>query len=84
MTTQLFNGATQHDLILNHLRSRDPKTGTRRTISQHEARDLYRIERLAARICELRDRGYMIIDERKRDVTGRAYARYSLVSHIGG
>jgi hypothetical protein len=84
MTTKLFNGATQHDLILTHLRSRDTKTGARRTLSQHEARDLYRIERLAARVCELRDRGYMITDERKVDVTGRAYTRYALASHING
>ena len=71
----LFGGkmkkASQAQLILNHLEMEG-------SISAQDALLLYRIYRLAARIKDLRDRGYEIETAMKQDTTGKRYARYVL------
>jgi len=49
---------------------------TKRSITQVEAEAVYKIRRLAARVCELRDQGWNIESEIKRDAMGQKYARY--------
>ncbi len=62
---------SQKQLILKHLT-------TGRNLSQHAARELYRVERLAARITELKDDGHDIVTISAQDVTGRRYSLYRL------
>ncbi|WP_034850366.1 helix-turn-helix domain-containing protein [Inquilinus limosus] len=50
-----------------------------KTITQLEARQVYRIERLASRVEELRKDGHDIVAVMKTDETGHRYAEYSLV-----
>ena len=64
--------------ILDHLRSKDPITGSTCGLTPYEALGLYRCQRLAARICNLRDAGHMITSIRKTDKTGKKYAKYYL------
>jgi hypothetical protein len=72
---------TQHEMILDHLRSTDPDTGKRRGLSQLEAKALYGIDRLASRIDELKNhKGYDLIGIIKTDNTGKRYTRYYLRS----
>jgi DNA-binding HxlR family transcriptional regulator len=48
-----------------------------RSISNYEARDLYRIISLSRRINDLEEQGVVINRVRKTDPTGRKYVRYS-------
>jgi len=50
----------------------------RKSISWVEANDLYRVRSLARRIADLRERGWPIISEWKRDALGQRYTRYHL------
>jgi len=61
----------QKQLIIEHLRDKD-------TLTTKEAQALYRIDRLAARIHELKALGHVITMQLKRDRTGKSYASYSL------
>ncbi len=63
---------TQKQMILNHL-------VTKGTISALEALSLYRINRLAARVDELRKLGHNIVTDMKVDMTGKRYARYRML-----
>lgn len=63
---------TQRTTVIAHLK----KFGS---ISALEARHVYKIERLASRIDELRQSGYAISTTRKRDASGTTYAEYRLV-----
>ena len=63
---------SQKLMILNHLKNKG-------SISALEALSLYRINRLAARIEELRRSGHDIETDMKADLTGKRYARYRLV-----
>lgn len=69
--------STQKRLIHQHLCSLDD-TGKRRGLSADEARSLYQVRRLAARIEELRNDGHVIVSVRKEDPLGRPYTRYYL------
>jgi len=74
MQMSLFNSAkhvSQKQMIANHLRNR-------RSISALEALSLYRINRLAARVEELRRDGVDIETVMKTDLTGKRYARYRI------
>lgn len=62
----------QKQTILKHLRDMG-------TISPLEARHVYGIERLAARIAEMRQEGYRITAVLKRDPMGKRYAEYRLM-----
>lgn len=62
---------TQLDHIKAHLKSG-------RTITPLEALGLYGVFRLAARVKELRDRGWNIETEIRNDPNGKVYATYSL------
>ena len=68
--------ASDRELILMHLK----KYGS---ITQDEASEEYGIKRLSARICELRDMGYIIktdmISCKNRRQRISNFARYSLV-----
>jgi len=59
------------ELILAHLL-------TGKTITNVEAQALWRCRALPKRISELRERGYEICAERRRDSTGQLYVRYRL------
>ena len=65
-----YKQLSQKMLILNHLKNKG-------SISAMEALSLYRINRLAARIEELRRADYRILTRMKSDITGKRYARYS-------
>ena len=62
---------SQKEMILNHLQNKG-------SISALEALSLYRINRLAARVEELRRSGHDIETQMKIDITGKRYARYRL------
>lgn len=62
----------QQHAILSHLISRG-------SISQLEARNTYRVERLTSRVVELKRRGVGIKSEFRKDESGKKYVRYSLV-----
>lgn len=49
-----------------------------KTLSTLEAQNVYGVHRLAARINEIREIGYRVSTERKRDEMGQPYGRYSL------
>lgn len=69
---------SQNMLVLEHLK-KNPITG----INPMMARNLYRIERLASRIRDLRELGYKIsttIRYYKEDGQTRKYAQYKLVT----
>lgn len=66
---------TQRDRVLAHLRRR-------KSISQVEATAVHKITRLAARIEELRNAGFIIETVMKRDDAGAQYARYYLRSLV--
>lgn len=72
---------TQLQQILSHLHSTDRATRDTMGLSPLEALGLYRVQRLAARICDLRDIGHEITSIRKKDRTGKTYARYYLASN---
>lgn len=56
--------------ILRHLQSAG-------SITNVEAHAVHRVRSLSRRITELRDAGVPINKERRRDVTGQIYVRYS-------
>ena len=64
---------TQTDAILEYLKQH-------KSISPVEALTVAGCFRLAARINDLRNRGYDIKTTLKQDVNGKRYARYQLVS----
>lgn len=65
---------TQHENIMNHLR-------TTKGITVREAMLEYHISSLTKRIHELRDMGIDIMSVRKsHPVTGQKYVRYTLMS----
>ena len=67
---------TQLDHLKTHL-----KAG--RSISPLEALGLYGVFRLAARMKELRDAGWDITTDIKRDPNGKTYATYTLAPQVG-
>ncbi len=69
---------SQKDEIIQYLHQIDPISGKRRGLSPLEAIGMFRIYRLASRIRELREDGYDIRTENRRDTTGKTYARYFL------
>ena len=69
---------SQRQAILAHLRTVDPDTGERNTLSPLEAFALYKVQRLASRVEELRRDGHPVRTTIRRDQTGKRYARYSL------
>jgi hypothetical protein len=63
---------TQASTVLRHLRNIGP-------ISPRDALDNYGISRLAARVLDLKEDGYIIATEmRTNPATGLRYARYTL------
>jgi hypothetical protein len=64
-------GRTQRETVLEHLRRRG-------TITSYEALLVYKLPRLAARIGELREEGFDIVSEHKRDLAGARYVEYRL------
>ena len=62
---------TQLDHLKTHLKSG-------RSITPLEALGLYGVFRLAARMKELRERGWAISTEIRRDPNGKVYATYTL------
>jgi len=67
---------TQIEHLREHLKAK-------RSITPLEALGLYGVFRLAARIKELRDKGWDIKTETRRDPNGKTYAAYKLVEHKG-
>jgi len=63
---------SQYQKILNHLID----VGS---ISFVEANDLYRVRSLPRRIADLRENGFQIKSEWKKDRLGQRYVRYTLV-----
>lgn len=59
----------QRDIVLEHLKSGRP-------LNQDEAQELYKIRRLASRVCELKKEGWLILSLRGKD----ACATYLLLS----
>ena len=66
-----MNAKSQRAKVLRHLK--------RRTITQMQAWDLYRIPRLAPRICELRQEGKIIPFDPKIKVGDSYVSQYRLV-----
>ena len=50
----------QRDIVLEHLKSGRP-------LNQDMAQELYKIRRLASRVCELKKEGWLILSLRGRD-----------------
>lgn len=63
----------QLTVLLKHLKEQ-------KTISQAEAGLIYKIRALPKRISELKELGYTITREIKKDPTGQRYARYTLIT----
>lgn len=61
--------ATQNELIIEHL-------ATEGSISFLEAWTLYKVRSLPRRIADLRDAGFNVETEMRKDHTGQRYARY--------
>lgn len=68
---------TQADTILAHLQGADGKT-----ITPMEAMLVYHVSRLSDVIFKLRNRGWIIHMEEKKDGVGAKYASYSLIGHV--
>ena len=64
---------SQNNMLVNHL----VKVGS---ITGVEASAIYKIRALPRRIKDLREQGYDIIDDWRKDVTGQRYKRYTLQS----
>jgi hypothetical protein len=62
---------TQTDLIREHLLAKG-------TITNVEAAAMFKARSLTKRVAELRDQGYDIASEWRRDSTGQRYVRYWL------
>ena len=61
----------QSALVLKHLRA----TGS---ITAVEAAAVHRVRSVSRRISEIRDYGFMVTKDHKRDVNGQRYVRYVL------
>lgn len=70
-----MNPKTKMDHLREHLRSG-------RSITQLEALGVYGIFRLAARILDLKNKGWKIVTEMKRDPNGSQYACYKLAETV--
>ena len=64
---------TQENIILDHLKKH-------KFITTWEAITQYRITRLSARICELREKGFNIMTKNITE-NGKTFAEYSLISN---
>ena len=65
------SSASQTEMILEHMMAGRP-------ITPMEALNLYHSERLAARISDIKKRGYIVYTEMVKDSkTGKRYAQYS-------
>ena len=64
---------SQLDLLRRHFEQKE-------TITPVEADILYRIRSLPKRICDLKAKGYEFNIELRKDLTGRRYAVYTIVS----
>ena len=62
---------TQNERVLNHLRERG-------SITPIEALHVHGVYRLAARVNDLKRRGYDVVSKLKRDINGHKYAEYRL------
>lgn len=66
------SSASQTERILEHMMAGRP-------ITPMEALNLYHSERLAARIADIKKRGYIVYTEMVKDSrTGKRYAQYSM------
>jgi len=66
------SNASQTEMILEHMMAG-------RSITPMEALNLYHSERLAARISDIKKRGYIVYTEMVKDSkTGKRYAQYSM------
>ena len=74
----MLNNPDQVHQILWHLQSPNRSNGDTQGITALEAIGLYRCYRLAARINDLRNAGHQITSIRKKDRTGKTYAKYFL------
>lgn len=63
---------TQNDRILNYLNTPTRK-GTRKSLSATQARTMFGVRNLRARVSELRDLGVRIETVTSRSATGNAY-----------
>ena len=72
-----INKSSMTTLILHHLL-------TEGSISNVEAQALYRCRSLSRRITDLKQEGWPVKAEMKKDTTGQRYARYSLVEDNQG
>jgi len=75
MSTQAKRLTPMAKDILEHLKKKG-------SISPLEAGALYKCRSLSRRICDLKDAGYVINRELKKDITGQKYARYSLEAPV--
>jgi hypothetical protein len=64
---------SQKQIVLDHLLAG-------KTLTPLKARAVYRIERLAARIFELKKAGHNIVCTVKLDESGREYAEYRMLT----
>lgn len=62
---------SQNQKILDHLRKKG-------SISFLEAWTLYAVRSLPRRIKDLREQGYDIISDRRKDLNGQRYVRYNM------
>lgn len=69
----MVNDRPMLDLILDHLVAG-------KTISNVEAQALWRCRALPKRISELKEMGWPIKSERRKDSTGQSYVRYELLN----
>jgi len=61
----------QYQKVLNHLIDHG-------SISALEAAELYRVRSLSRRICDLKDEGFEIVSEWRKDPLGQRYKKYRL------
>lgn len=66
----------QAQIVLNHLE----RVGN---ITPVEASTVYKVRHLPRRIADLKDAGYEIVTQMKKDLAGQRYARYVLQGQWG-